>query len=203
MNNFNKPKLIDKNFLKKIIMKNTQKTANYIQYWDMIKQNILIITFIGLLAYFLYYRYNQAKIKALKEKQIQQQKILEQQQLQQQMLNQQYISSRKKIVDPRTREQTRFIPEDKQYSVPRNSQTPYLKQHINDVNNYVELNTIQPNQLPDHNLTNNIDPINLNFNYLEQIPSTKQKPNEFDYSLKTRSASFLTPQYIGPNFSPL
>ena len=205
MNNFDKPKLIDKSFLKKLIMRNTKKSTDYSQYWDMIKQNILIILFLLLLSYFLYYRYNQAKVKAQKEKEIQEQQIIQEQQMaQQRLLQQQYFTSKKKVIDPRTREQTRFIPEDQQYAVPRYSQEqPYLKQRINDVNSYVEQNTVNPQELPDMYLKNNVDPINLNFNYLEQVPTQRQKPNEFDYSLKTRSATFLTPQYIGPNFAPL
>lgn len=185
MNVFDKPKLIDKSFLKKLVHKNLtkQKYIN-IELGDFIKQNILIILFIGLIIYILYYRYNLVQIKKDTPTDIDTQII--------QQPFHQPIYTGKKIIDPQTRQQTRFIPENQQYSAPM-----LPRQENYDINKYNQ------EDIPYPQIKNNINPINLDYNFYEEKQDiSKQKINKMDYSLKTRSASLLSPQYIGPNFSP-
>lgn len=205
MNNFEKPRLIDRSFLKKVINNNSQKNFNkFNDLWQVIRQNIIIILFLGLLVYFLYYRYNSTLLKKEEEPQIiTQNKYLD--------MSPQYHYQMNSVLNnqlmQQTRQQTRFIPQDQQYSVPRQpQQEPYLCS----TNNTCENNNLEEkikNNSNDENIRiiqeKTIDPINLNYNnYQENNQEQKSILNDFDYSLKTRSATFLSPQYIGPNFAP-
>ena len=189
MNAFDKPKLIDRSFLKKLVNKNLtkQKYIN-IELWDFIKQYSLILLFIGLIIYVLYYRYNLVQNKKEEEEEI----------VVQEAPIQPPVYTRNRMVNPQTRQQTRFIPETQQYSAPTH---PIQDRY--DVNGYVSENTFNPDEIPNPQMINNINPINLNHNYLEEKQSQPTPQfDEMDYSLKSRSATFLSPQYIGPNFAP-
>lgn len=201
---FDKPKLIDRSFLKKVINNNSQKNFNkFKDLWDLIKQNLIIVLFIGLLAYFLYYRYTNTMQKKEEPQEIIQQQVY-------QDLTPQYHYQMNSVLNnqimQQTRQQTRFIPSDQQYSVPRQpQQDPYLCS----TNNTCQNNNLEE-KIDNQNNDNiqilkekTVDPINLNFNnYQENNQEEKKILNDFDYSLKTRSATYLSPQYIGPNFAP-
>ena len=188
MDKFDKPKLVEKSFISIIIKKNLKKKPDFsTNLLNFLKINFFIILFFIIFAYFLYYRYNLVKKN---------QKLSE--------INETSNFRRLPIIQKNVQEQTRFIPADKQYAVPQKPiQPPYLKNIENskegkpskDYQNNLDINNYVTNNL--------IDPINMNQNYLHQNTSPRQKQiNELDYSLDSRRASFLTPQYIGHNYAP-
>ena len=181
MDKFDKPRLVEKNILSIITKKNIKKQNNFtFNLINFFKLNFFTILFFLIFGYFLYYRYNLAKKN--------QEKVI---------IQEQPTIIRKPIIQKNVQEQTRFIPANKQYAdPPKPRQPPYLKNIENDkkqddidVNNYIENNLV--------------DPINMNQNYLHQnYTGERQQINELDYSLNSRRASFLTPQYIGHNYAP-
>jgi len=193
MDKFNKPRLVEKNLIIFITKKNIKKQSNFSRsIISFLKSNFLIILFFLLFGYFLYYRYN--LVKKNQQNIVQEEHVIQQ--------TPRYAVA--PIINKQVQEQTRFIPSDQQYAVPKQpQQQPYLKnieqkppseKHYNnidiDVNNYVRENVV--------------DPINMNQNYLyENNSKENHQIDEFDYSLNSRRASFLTPQYIGHNFAPL
>lgn len=190
MNFYDKPKLIDKHFLKKLISHNKAKKNNsFDKYFKLLKNNFFIILCLLAFAYFLYYRYNYINNKDIEPE------IIPEKTTKRINIIPPYFQSTKpnQIVGPETREQTRFIPPNEHYTDP----------YINQYQNTVPKNNNNPININDYVEENTVNPINLNQNYFyENEDQNIPEMNQYDYSLKTRSASFLTPQYIGPNFSP-
>lgn len=182
MNSYDKPRLIDKAFLKKFVAKKTtQKNINLNKFFSFLKNNFIVLLFIGGMSYFFYYRYNLVKIK-------QEQKRIEEERKQQQEQQIRQLYLQQQIMKPQVQKQTRFIPEDQQYATPRQQQ-PYLESKTADVNNYI--------------LENSVNPINYDQSYFyENKEEINEQRNPYDYSLKAQSIKFMTPQYIGHNFAP-
>lgn len=197
MNNFDKPKLVEKNLLKTLFQKNIKKNNSFVNsVIQFLKSNGLIILSLLILVYFLYYRYNSVNKKY--QNNIQSSDIPE-------MTPRYGVNP---IIQKQVHQQTRFIPADQQYAVPQQPiQPPYLK-NINsqrdnynvsdEYNNSNELNNIKSSQ------ENEINPINLNQNYLYESNNYEDYyPNENDYSLKAQSSIHLPQQYIGHNYAPV
>lgn len=205
MNNI-KPSLIDNNFLNRFINHETKKKSiKFNNFINLSRNNIIIVLFISLLAYILYYRYNNKTIKTISP----QNNI----NIIPPLLPSSIKQMQQQIPSNNNNQQ---IPQQIPQQMQPNNNLPrqlYLSKNNNPIqreqthhSHHPQNNTFNgQNDISIEHMTNEIDPINLNQNnyYLNKDNLSNQIHNPNDLSLRSMSKAFLTPQYIGDNYSPL
>jgi len=197
LKSFSKPRLIDKNIIKRIINNNNINNTKPHFLWTFIKDYGLIVFIILFISYLIYNRYNSIQIKKNIDKNV---PIIHQPLPQ---YAPQFLQNNTQV-NPIVNTQTTFVPQQNQYSVehPVRYNRPDKINIINDdptnINKLLKDKNIQPVTDLQDNIKkkenqefDNVKPINMNQNTLYQGDEIVKQQYEIE------------PSHVGHNFAPI